>query len=73
MSGVTFADMAGDIAQVIDHLADGPAVILGHAFGNFRSPGYSRALSRHGGRGDPGRSIWKNHGPADQFVTDVRR
>jgi pimeloyl-ACP methyl ester carboxylesterase len=35
MSGVTFADMAGDIAQVIDDLADGPAVILGHAFGNF--------------------------------------
>ncbi|BBZ43561.1 alpha/beta fold hydrolase [Mycobacterium parmense] len=35
MSGVTFADMAGDIARVIDDLADGPAVILGHAFGNF--------------------------------------
>ncbi|WP_082975271.1 alpha/beta fold hydrolase [Mycobacterium sp. E3247] len=35
MSGVTFADMAGDIAQVVDDLADGPAVILGHAFGNF--------------------------------------
>ena len=35
MSGVTFADMAGDIARVVDDLADGPAVILGHAFGNF--------------------------------------
>ncbi|OBF50011.1 hypothetical protein A5756_22635 [Mycobacterium sp. 852002-53434_SCH5985345] len=35
MSDVTFADMAGDIAGVIDDLADGPAVILGHAFGNF--------------------------------------
>ena len=35
MSGVTFADIANDIAQVIDDLADGPAVILGHAFGNF--------------------------------------
>lgn len=35
MSAVTFEDMAGDIACVIDELADGPAVILGHAFGNF--------------------------------------
>lgn len=35
MSDVTFADMADDVAGVIDELADGPAVILGHAFGNF--------------------------------------
>lgn len=35
MAGVTFEDMAGDVAAVIDELADGPAVILGHAFGNF--------------------------------------
>ncbi|HEY9305199.1 MAG TPA: alpha/beta hydrolase [Mycobacterium sp.] len=35
MSAVTFEDMSGDIAAVIDDLADGPAVILGHAFGNF--------------------------------------
>jgi pimeloyl-ACP methyl ester carboxylesterase len=35
MRDVTFAGMAGDVAQVIDDLADGPAVILGHAFGNF--------------------------------------
>jgi len=35
MNGVTFADMARDIASVIDNVADGPAVILGHAFGNF--------------------------------------
>jgi pimeloyl-ACP methyl ester carboxylesterase len=35
MSGVTCADMAGDIAEVIDDLTDGPAVILGHALGNF--------------------------------------
>lgn len=35
MRHVTFADMAGDIARVIGDLADGPAVILGHAFGNF--------------------------------------
>lgn len=35
MSAVTFEDMACDIAAVIDDLADGPAVILGHAFGNF--------------------------------------
>jgi len=27
--------MADDIAAVIDALADGPAVVLGHAFGNF--------------------------------------
>lgn len=43
MSGVTFADLAGDIAQVIDDLADGPAVILGHAFGNF----VARAAAAH--------------------------
>jgi pimeloyl-ACP methyl ester carboxylesterase len=35
MSDVTFADMAADVTQVIHDLADGPAVILGHAFGNF--------------------------------------
>ena len=35
MSGVGFDDMAHDIAAVIDALADGPAVVLGHAFGNF--------------------------------------
>jgi pimeloyl-ACP methyl ester carboxylesterase len=35
MGGVTFEDMAHDIASVIDHLADGSAVVLGHAFGNF--------------------------------------
>lgn len=35
MSGVSFQDMADDIAAVIDTLAGGPAVVLGHAFGNF--------------------------------------
>lgn len=35
MTGVGFADMARDVAAVIDALADGPAVVLGHAFGNF--------------------------------------
>ncbi|OBB95287.1 alpha/beta fold hydrolase [Mycobacterium sp. 852002-40037_SCH5390672] len=35
MSGVTFEDMADDLAAVIDELADGPAVVLGHAFGNL--------------------------------------
>jgi pimeloyl-ACP methyl ester carboxylesterase len=35
MSGVGFADMVRDVAAVIDALADGPAVVLGHAFGNF--------------------------------------
>jgi pimeloyl-ACP methyl ester carboxylesterase len=35
MTGVGFDDMAHDIATVIDTLADGPAVVLGHAFGDF--------------------------------------
>jgi pimeloyl-ACP methyl ester carboxylesterase len=35
MTGVGFDDMARDVAAVIDALADGPAVVLGHAFGNF--------------------------------------
>ena len=35
MTAVTFEDMARDIACVIDELADGSAVVLGHAFGNF--------------------------------------
>lgn len=35
MTVVGFDDMARDVAAVIDALADGPAVILGHAFGNF--------------------------------------
>ncbi|WP_156689855.1 alpha/beta fold hydrolase [Mycobacterium sp. Marseille-P9652] len=35
MTAVTFEDMARDVAAVIENLADGPAVVLGHAFGNF--------------------------------------
>ncbi|MGA8330817.1 MAG: alpha/beta fold hydrolase [Mycobacterium sp.] len=35
MTGVGFDDMAHDVAAVVDALADGPAVVLGHAFGNF--------------------------------------
>jgi pimeloyl-ACP methyl ester carboxylesterase len=35
MTAVGFDDMAHDVAAVIDALADGPAVVLGHAFGNF--------------------------------------
>lgn len=35
MSGVSFEDMANDIAAVIDALARRPAVVLGHAFGNM--------------------------------------
>jgi pimeloyl-ACP methyl ester carboxylesterase len=35
MTAVGFEDMARDVAAVIDALADGPAAILGHAFGNF--------------------------------------
>jgi pimeloyl-ACP methyl ester carboxylesterase len=35
MTGVGFDDMARDVGAVIDAFADGPAVVLGHAFGNF--------------------------------------
>ena len=35
MIGVGFDDMAHEIAAVIETLADGPAVVPGHAFGNF--------------------------------------
>jgi pimeloyl-ACP methyl ester carboxylesterase len=35
MTGLTLADLGGDAAQVITKLSDGPAVVLGHAFGNF--------------------------------------
>ncbi|SPM27057.1 alpha/beta fold hydrolase [Mycobacterium terramassiliense] len=35
MSDVGFGDMADDIAAVIETLAEQPAVVLGHAFGNF--------------------------------------
>lgn len=35
MRSVTFQDLADDVAAVIDDLADGSAVVLGHAFGNF--------------------------------------
>ncbi|MCV7014190.1 alpha/beta fold hydrolase [Mycolicibacterium madagascariense] len=35
MTAVRFDDMARDVAAVIAALADGPAVVLGHAFGNF--------------------------------------
>ncbi len=45
MTGVGFDDMAHDVAAVIDALADGPAVVLGHAFGNF----VARATAVHHG------------------------
>jgi pimeloyl-ACP methyl ester carboxylesterase len=35
MVAVGFDDMARDVAAVIETLANGPAVVLGHAFGNF--------------------------------------
>jgi pimeloyl-ACP methyl ester carboxylesterase len=35
MTGVVVDDFGDDIARVIDRLADGSAVLLGHAFGNF--------------------------------------
>ena len=35
MAGVTLHDYAGDVALVIDNEGGGPAVIAGHAFGNF--------------------------------------
>ena len=37
MSGVTFHDLAGDVARCIRALSDGPAVLLGHAFGQALS------------------------------------
>ena len=35
MGGVVIDDLCDDIALVIDQLANGPAAVLGHAFGNF--------------------------------------
>ncbi|MBM9504254.1 alpha/beta fold hydrolase [Actinacidiphila acididurans] len=35
MSGVTIGDLGDDVAGVIDRLGHGPAVVLGHAYGNF--------------------------------------
>jgi pimeloyl-ACP methyl ester carboxylesterase len=35
MSGLTLHDFAGDMAAVIRHEGGGPAVIVGHAFGNW--------------------------------------
>jgi pimeloyl-ACP methyl ester carboxylesterase len=34
LEGVTMAGLADDVAAVIDALADGPATVVGHAFGN---------------------------------------
>lgn len=51
MDGVTLEDQAADVARVIEALSDGPAVVLGHAFGNFvarvlavRHPGHVSAV-----------------------------
>lgn len=35
MDDVTMEDLAEDVASVIEQLDDAPAVVLGHAFGNF--------------------------------------
>lgn len=35
MTGLTLHDFARDVAAVIEHAGDGPAVIAGHAFGNW--------------------------------------
>jgi pimeloyl-ACP methyl ester carboxylesterase len=35
MTGVTLDDLGEDIAHVLGQLGPGPAVVLGHAFGNF--------------------------------------
>lgn len=35
LSGVTIDDLGADVAHVIGKLGNGPAVILGHAYGNF--------------------------------------
>jgi len=37
MKGVTFRDLAHDVAGVIRAPADGPVVLVGHAFGNLLS------------------------------------
>lgn len=34
LAGITFGRLAADVAAVIDHLDAGPAVVVGHAFGN---------------------------------------
>jgi pimeloyl-ACP methyl ester carboxylesterase len=34
MSGIDLHDYANDVAAVIEHAADGPAFVVGHAFGN---------------------------------------
>jgi pimeloyl-ACP methyl ester carboxylesterase len=38
MTGVSMADLAGDVATVIEGLGGGPAVVIGHAFGPARRP-----------------------------------
>jgi pimeloyl-ACP methyl ester carboxylesterase len=35
MTNLTLHDFAGDVAAVIAHTGDGPAVVVGHAFGNW--------------------------------------
>ena len=35
MAGLTLHDFAGDVAAVIAHAGGGPAVVAGHAFGNW--------------------------------------
>ncbi len=51
MTGVTIDDLGDDVASVIGRLGHGPAVILGHAYGNFvartvatNHPGKARAV-----------------------------
>jgi pimeloyl-ACP methyl ester carboxylesterase len=51
MTGVTIDDLGHDVAAVIGKLGQGPAVILGHAYGNFvartvatNHPGKARAV-----------------------------
>jgi len=34
-AGMTLATLAGDVAAVIQHFADGPAVVAGHAYGHW--------------------------------------
>jgi pimeloyl-ACP methyl ester carboxylesterase len=35
MTGLNMHDLAGDVASVVEHENKGPAVVVGHAFGNF--------------------------------------
>ena len=51
MEGLTLYDLAEDAAAVLEAEATGPAIVAGHAFGNWVAPG---ALGRPAGAGARG-------------------